>query len=132
MILTALMLLQSAYNDAACNQAEADKGIQIEMNICAYHEFVAADAALNSQWKLTADAMKLRDENFESVYDDRLGYFQSLLEAQLAWLTFRDAHCRSEGYYARGGSLEPLLVSTCKTGLTEARTEQLAALIGDN
>ncbi|MFZ1741705.1 MAG: lysozyme inhibitor LprI family protein, partial [Pontixanthobacter sp.] len=41
----------------------------------------------------------------------------------------RDAHCRSEGYYAYGGSLEPLLVSSCKAQLTRQRTDQLVELV---
>lgn len=107
----------------------ADPMAQQEMNWCAYQDFLAADAELNAQWKRTAEVMKLRDENFESTSDVRPGYFATLLDAQRAWLSFRDAHCRSEGYYARGGSLEPLLVSTCKTDLTNARTKQLADLV---
>jgi len=75
--------------------------------------------------------MKARDKAWQDNAtrpDNRPGFFASLLEAQRAWLTFRDAHCRLEGYYARGGSLEPLLVSTCKTALTEARIGELRAL----
>lgn len=106
----------------------ADPMAQQEMNWCAHQDFLAADALLNAQWARTSDAMKFRDENYESTRDERPGYFATLLAAQRAWITFRDMHCRSEGYYARGGSLEPLLVSTCKTYLTNIRTQQLADL----
>ena len=88
-----------------------------------------ADAALNAQWRLTRQAMRERDSEADKPdWDDRPGYFDTLLEAQRAWITYRDAHCRSEGYSARGGSLEPLLVSTCKTHLTKLRTAQLREL----
>ena len=87
-----------------------------------------SDAELNAQWPETAAAMKSRDENFDSIYDDRPGYFETLLEAQRAWLKYRDAHCRSNGYFARGGSLEPLLVASCKTTLTRIRTVELEEL----
>lgn len=108
---------------------------QQEMNWCAGQEYERADAALNRQWRETAAAMRERDAawkdgNFRQ--DERPGFFASLLEAQRAWLRLRDAHCRLEGYEARGGSLEPLLVSTCKTALTEARTHELRALAQDN
>lgn len=106
----------------------ADPMVQQEMNWCAYQDFLAADALLNAQWKRTAKVMKLRDENFESTWDNRQGYFATLLAAQRAWITFRDAHCRSEGYDARGGSLESLLVSSCKAHLTRIRTAQLEEL----
>ncbi len=107
---------------------------QQEMNWCAAREYAVADAALNVQWGITSQTMKRRDESqkrYDPDGDGRPGYFQTLLEAQRAWIEYRDAHCRSDGYYARGGSMEPLLVSTCKTALTKERTRQLAELAGD-
>lgn len=106
-----------------------DPQYQQEMNWCAAQEFEKADAALNAQWKKTSAAMKQRDAEIDRSYDERPGYFDTLLAAQRAWLTYRDQHCASEGYWARGGSMEPLLVSTCKTKLTEERTQQLVFLI---
>jgi uncharacterized protein YecT (DUF1311 family) len=86
---------------------------------------------LNAQWKITAAAMKARDAGSANYRGDdtRAGYFESLLEAQRAWLRYRDAHCRTEGYIARGGSMEPMLVSGCKAHLTRMRTEELKALV---
>jgi uncharacterized protein YecT (DUF1311 family) len=74
--------------------------------------------------------MRERDNQHDAIYDERPGYFEVLIAAQRAWLQYRDAHCQSEGYEARGGSLELLLVSTCKRRLTEERTEQLRSLAG--
>lgn len=101
---------------------------QAAMNQCAHQEYQAADAQLNVQWQVTAAAMKLRDQNFASDSDMRKGYFSTLQEAQRAWITYRDAHCRSEGYFARGGSMEPMLVSFCLANVTIARTRQLKQL----
>lgn len=130
-----LLIAQLASQPAplpVCNEAAAEQGIQQEMNICAHRDFMVADAALNEQWAITRAVMKERDEQWNDGHspdwDERPGYFDTLLEAQRAWIAYRDAHCRSEGYFARGGSLEPLLVSTCKTALTEARTQQLREL----
>ena len=134
-VLAVLLLLHPHDQEAAPNPDWDcdDPQAQQEMNWCAAQEFDRADKALNRQWAVTASRMKERDDRRESgalpERDDRPGHFDTLLDAQRAWLKFRDAHCRAEGYYARGGSLEPLLVSTCKTKLTEARTEQLAQLI---
>ncbi len=105
---------------------------QQEMNWCAGQEYAAADAALNAQWSVTSQKMKERDESLKQYAPDgdgRPGYFETLLKAQRAWIEYRDAHCRNDGYYARGGSMEPLLVSTCKTALTKERTRQLAELV---
>ncbi|AKH44215.1 uncharacterized protein YecT (DUF1311 family) [Altererythrobacter atlanticus] len=98
---------------------------QQEMNWCAQQDFLAADEALNTQWDATASRMKQRDMVYDTSHDGRPGYFEQLLEAQRAWLKYRDAHCATDGYLARGGSLEPLLVATCKTALTKTRIEEL-------
>lgn len=127
-----LLLFAQPIDLPDCDQEAADFGVQQAMNMCAHREFLIADGKLNAQWKLTRSEMKRRDAQWDEAggpdWDERPGYFASLLEAQRAWLTYRDAHCRSGGYVARGGSLEPLLVSTCKTTLTEARTAQLREL----
>jgi len=104
---------------------------QVDMNQCAFEDYQGADAELNAQWTQTSSVMKSRDENFASEYDTRSGYFDTLLEAQRAWLGYRDAHCRSEGYLVRGGSLEPLLVSSCMAHLTRLRTDELEKLVED-
>ena len=134
--IAALLLLGINDDLPVCNSEAADQGIQMEMNICAQRDFLIADAQLNAQWAITSDRMKTRDARWEAdeyaYRDDRPGYFETLLEAQRAWLSYRDAHCRSEGYYARGGSLEPLLVLTCKSALTIARTAELNALVEQN
>ncbi|MDZ4308695.1 lysozyme inhibitor LprI family protein [Allopontixanthobacter sp.] len=105
--------------------------MQAEMNFCAYQDSEAADAELNAQWQLTAATMKLRDENLDLTHDNREGFFDTLLKAQRAWIAYRDAHCMSEGYFARGGSMEPMLFSRCLTRLTIERTEKLRQLAKD-
>lgn len=128
-MIASLLLLAQASQLPPCNEEAAERGVQQDMNICAAHEFDRADAALNAQWRITRDLMKARDaESDFPDWDKRPGYFDQLLAAQRAWIAYRDAHCASEGFEARNGSLEPLLVSTCKTHLTEQRTQQLRSL----
>jgi uncharacterized protein YecT (DUF1311 family) len=132
-LLAPLAMMQAAPPNADWNCEEPTR--QQEMNWCAAQEYEKADRALNRQWKETAAAMKARDESWQENSmrpDARPGFFASLLEAQRAWLKFRDAHCRLDGYYARGGSLEPLLVSSCRTALTEMRTRELRELAQAN
>ena len=100
---------------------------QQAMNRCAAMEWQAADEALNVQWRATRQEMRRLDANVRPE-DGRPGYFAQLLSAQRAWLSYRDNHCASVGYGARGGSLEPLLVANCKTALTRARMEELREL----
>ena len=127
MILTSLMALAAVAQEP---EIDCDNAMgQIELNACAYREFERADAAMNAQWKLTAARMKQIDADFDRSQDNRPGYFDTLLAAQRAWLTYRDQHCASEGYTMRGGSAESMMISGCKTQLTEARTKQLKDLI---
>jgi uncharacterized protein YecT (DUF1311 family) len=123
----ALMLAQAGAAQAQPDCANAV--VQQDLNFCAAQEFHAADQVLNAQWNLTAAEMRSRDERIQSREDSRPGYFDQLLAAQRAWLAYRDAHCDSEGYAARGGSMEALLVANCRTQLTIDRTEQLRVLI---
>jgi uncharacterized protein YecT (DUF1311 family) len=108
-----------------------DPQVQQEMNWCAGRDFAVADERLNAQWKITSEVMKQRDVEWAEIdsSDRRPGFFGSLLEAQRGWLRYRDAHCRVDGYIARGGTLEPLLVSTCKARLTRMRTDELRELV---
>jgi uncharacterized protein YecT (DUF1311 family) len=102
---------------------------QLAMNMCAHRDFEKADAAMNAQWRVTMAAMKEADKHIDRQSDQQPSHAQTLLAAQRAWLTYRDQHCLGESYYARGGSMAPMLVSGCKTGMTEERTKQLQQLV---
>ena len=101
---------------------------QSAMNICAAREYEQADAALNAVWPRVRAHFRRLDEE-ERPSDGQPGHWETLLEAQRAWLGYRDAHCLLSSYDARGGSLQPLLRSNCLADLTRARTEQLEALL---
>jgi uncharacterized protein YecT (DUF1311 family) len=100
---------------------------QTAMNICAAQDFQRADAELNQVWREVRALAKAADAELND--DDQHGHWPTLLEAQRAWLTYRDAHCRLVGYDARGGSLQPLLVAQCRTELTRERTRSMRALL---
>ncbi|MBB3032676.1 lysozyme inhibitor LprI family protein [Alteriqipengyuania lutimaris] len=126
MILTAMLLLsgaQAAEPKVDCKEPTT----QSAMNICAGRDYAAADRKLNAAWDKASAEMKRLDKDTD-YEDGRPGYFQTLLTAQRAWLVYRDTHCRSEGYLARGGSMEPMLISGCKAKLTRERTVKLREL----
>jgi uncharacterized protein YecT (DUF1311 family) len=105
----------------------AEPMTQTAMNICAGQEYARADAELNAVWREMRAVAKAADDY---PYDDsQPGHWPTLLEAQRAWLAYRDAHCRLVGYDARGGSLQPLLVANCRTELTRERTRSMRALL---
>lgn len=103
----------------------ANPQTQTDMTICADRDYRQADAELNIQWKENVAEAKDFDQSRDRANDKRPGYYDTLLAGQRAWLTFRDQQCAYEGYYARGGSMEPMLIGNCKANLTRARTEQL-------
>lgn len=107
----------------------ADPRTQSEMNACAAIDFERADAALDTDYRAAiAHAREAdRTDTARLPSDDRPGDEATLREAQRAWVAFRDAHCRLEGYEARGGSMESMLYDGCRAALTRARTAQLRA-----
>ncbi|MFN3170284.1 MAG: lysozyme inhibitor LprI family protein [Hyphomicrobiales bacterium] len=86
---------------------------QQDMNQCAGIAYDEADAELNRVW---GDLRERRGEGHS---------WDVILEAQRAWIPFRDAHCESVAAPYEGGSIQPLIRSTCLTDVTEQRTAQL-------
>ncbi len=121
-----LMLAQAGAAEEAtdCNDART----QMDMNLCAARDFEAADALLNEQWAETSELMKALDAEIDREFDSQAGHFETLLDGQRAWLKFRDAHCLADSFLARGGSMQPMLVSFCKAHLSQQRTQQLREL----
>jgi uncharacterized protein YecT (DUF1311 family) len=126
------MILIAVLGLAAAVQEEPnckDPQSQSEMSACTYIDYEKADAAMNVEWKPLLAIMKDRDNGFDRNGDDRPGYVAALLGGQRAWLKYRDAHCVSEGYFARGGSMEPMVINGCLEAVTRARTKQLHELL---
>ena len=135
-MIAALALLAAGLAGQASGQPSGEPelvcngdGPQMQLNICSYQEFQRADAAMNVQWRTTTAVMRAQDRQIDRRYDRQPGYFDTLLAAQRAWITYRDQHCMSAGFEARGGSMAPLLVNTCMTELTNLRTQQLKSLV---
>ncbi|MNG13789.1 hypothetical protein D3C84_974900 [compost metagenome] len=85
------------------------------MNICAFQDYQRADARLNAAYK----------KQVATLDKAQLGRLRT---AQRAWITFRDAQCRYEAGVYEGGSMAPLVHSSCLTKLTEQRTKDLISL----
>ncbi len=124
MLIILSILAQATAAAPVCEKPQT----QTDMTICATRDYQLADAMLNAQWEETAAIMRRDDASLAEAPDGHASYFDTLLEAQRAWLAFRDAHCTSEGFQARGGSMEPMIVAQCKADLTRQRIAQIAAL----
>src|ERR1700750_979947 len=86
----------------------ADAQSQAEMNMCAAQKFKAADAELNRVYnrltsKLESDASQLA----------------RLKAAELSWLRYRDDNCGYEAAAYEGGSIKPLIYSSCLERMTK-------------
>lgn len=107
----ALAAMNGAHAQTAAECIEPQ--VQGLMNACAAKGFAAADAALNTAWKPAKS------------FADAIGRGDALLDAQRAWLTYRDAACDVHASPFEGGSLQPLIYSTCMSELTTQRTQML-------
>ena len=97
------------------------------MNDCARMDFEAADKELNTVWKTAQESARKLDEQESSAQVK--GAEAALLAAQRGWIAYRDGHCELAGWEAHGGSMEPLLVWSCKAELTKERTKQLKEFV---
>lgn len=83
-----------------------------EMRVCAGQSYEKADNKLNQVY---------------GQLKPRLGASQQkiLINAQRAWIQFRDESCAFEGAFAEGGTLEPVLKMNCLADVTEQRVKDL-------
>lgn len=98
---------------------------QLDMNFCAERAWKLADEDLNLAYGMARSLMRQTDAALPEA--DR-GAEVALRDAQRAWIAFRDAACRAEGYVWFGGSIRPQVVALCLERMTRARTEELRSL----
>jgi uncharacterized protein YecT (DUF1311 family) len=92
---------------------------QMELNQCAGANYKAADAALN---RIYQQVMSQSDD---------AGTKQRLIDAERAWIVYRDKECAYQaGPQQEGGSIWPMEVSNCLEELTAARIRELSKLRG--
>ena len=115
--------LQAQAREHQCD----DPQNQADMNACAAEDYAAADKALNEQWLATKKAATVWDDLSEADGRPR-GAEERLLKAQRAWLAYRDSQCAALGFTVQGGTIQPMVVSSCLAGLTRKRTEELGQL----
>jgi len=83
------------------------------MNFCAAEQAKTADRKLNQVYKQAI-------AKFKGTPNEK-----QLVTAQRAWIQFRDASCTFERDRFKGGSIAPLMYSSCVTELTQERTKAL-------
>lgn len=91
---------------------------QATMNACAGKDFDKADKALNDAYKQINARLK-----------DDAATKKLLVDAQKSWVAFRDSECTFQSSASAAGSIYPMLVAGCRTGLTNDRVKQLKAYL---
>ena len=94
---------------------------QSDMNFCANKDYEAADKELNAVYRKTVATMKDTDKDLGAINENYVGAVDALND-------YRDGQCELAGFEARGGSMEPMLVSGCLADLTKKRTAELKGL----
>lgn len=89
---------------------------QSEMNQQSAVDLKKVDDVMTAAYK---NAMAAQDENGKKL----------LLEAQRAWIKYKEAHCKSIAHPNEGGSIYPLIYNGCLTDLTKTRTKELKELL---
>ena len=92
----------------------ANAADQATMNRCADEDYKKTDAELNKTYRQITLRLK-GDEKTTRL----------LVEAQKAWLSFRNAECTFATSASADGSVYPMLVTRCRDGLTGKRIDDL-------
>ena len=92
----------------------ADPPNQLAMNECGGKAFREADRKLNEAYGQIVN--RLRQDAATR---------KQLVGAQRAWVAFRDAECAFKSSSGEGGSIHPLLLTTCWKTLTDNRLKDL-------
>lgn len=124
----AALFLSASFASAQDGEPEVDcdnATAQIEMNICAGRDYQAADTELNAVYKKAMAAAHEMDVQAKEMGEHYVGAVDALKRAQRSWIGYRDGQCELAGFEARGGSMEPMLVSGCLADLTRKRTAEL-------
>ncbi|MEB3218263.1 MAG: lysozyme inhibitor LprI family protein [Nostocales cyanobacterium 94392] len=84
----------------------------LEMRVCAGKSYETADKKLNQVYRQLKPKLNAKQQ-------------KRLVDAQTAWIQFRDKSCAFEGAFAEGGTLEPVLKLSCLTDVTQQRVKDL-------
>jgi uncharacterized protein YecT (DUF1311 family) len=119
--------IQSQWDDKEEGQCFDTAMTQSAMTHCASAAFERADARMTAQWAKTAAAFKRVDRDSKATPWPTKA-FDSLLQGQRAWLTYREATCQAVGMLNAGGSIAPMNELLCRAGITGLRTKELSDL----
>jgi uncharacterized protein YecT (DUF1311 family) len=107
-----MIALSAHAQDDVCRQ----DGTGRDAAICATQAWKQADVKLNEAYRQTLGM--LADTQYAPIK-------AALINAQRAWIKFRDADCDVQQHIYAGGSMDGAIVAACLRDLTERRTKEL-------
>jgi uncharacterized protein YecT (DUF1311 family) len=107
-----------------CSKAQTS----VDLNFCAAQEYSIADQQLNKVWPSVVAHFRKVDKNLEE-FGPKLPVEKTskdaITDAQLAWITHRDADCIAAASPFKGGTAYGFMLTFCKAGKTKSRIEEL-------
>lgn len=108
LIVVSSSLVATSYAAENCKNPES----QLAMNICSAKDYDREDAKLNKSYKELIGMLDAKDK-------------EKLKEVQLSWIKFRDLQCEYDASKYDGGSIQPLIRSSCLLQMTKQRNKDL-------
>lgn len=115
-IRASIFMLLAVVANAAIAQNCKNPQTQLDMNVCSGRDFEREDKLLNKVYGELRSKLDATEK-------------EKLKNVQVAWLKYRDLACEYEGAQYEGGSMQPLIFSSCKAMLTADRRKMLENLI---
>ncbi|MFZ0883520.1 MAG: lysozyme inhibitor LprI family protein [Candidatus Acidiferrales bacterium] len=111
------------------NPCDAAK-TQMEMNECSAEEYKRADAHLNAVYAnlvrlLQKESGHPQQQNGKEQRKPETFAVDKLKAAQRQWIRYRDIHCSAVRAQYEGGTISPMMWTTCMTETTDHRIEEL-------
>lgn len=95
------------------------------MSSCLSAEAEVWDDYLNAEYRATRDWMKAADAEEAGFFPEFAVRAEKLLEAQRAWIAFRDAECALDYAEWGAGSMRTIAYADCMLQMTAERTMEL-------
>ena len=110
---------------AACMETEEGGETTLGMTFCLGAEADAWDSYLNVEYAETRAWARAADKDEAAYFPEFAVRAETLLEAQRAWIAFRDAECALEYAQWGAGSMRNIAHATCRMQMTAERTLDL-------
>jgi uncharacterized protein YecT (DUF1311 family) len=103
---------------------------QVEMNQCSADEYKKADAHLNTVYTnlirlLQKDSGHAQQQSGGEQRKPETPAVDKLRAVQRQWIRYRDLHCSAVRAQYEGGTISPMMWTTCMTETTNHRIEEL-------